>query len=75
MLYKVTIEPEYLKAELFNRETMEETREFLQIVAGAATRYQRSSGADLCAFLEPGFHGRAVWISRVLQETQRRSIA
>ena len=43
MLYKVTIEPEYLKAELFNRETMEETREFLQIVAGAATRYQRSS--------------------------------
>ncbi len=43
MLYKVTIEPEYLRAELFNRETMEETREFLQIVAGAATRYQRSS--------------------------------
>ena len=43
MLYKVTIEPEYLKAELFNRETMEETREFLQIVASAATRYQRSS--------------------------------
>jgi len=43
MLYKVTIEPAYLKAELFNRETMEETREFLQIVAGAAMRHQRSS--------------------------------
>ena len=42
MLYKVTIEPGYLKAELFNRETMEETREFLQIVAGAAMRHQRS---------------------------------
>ncbi len=42
MLYKVTIEPEYLKAELFDRETMEETREFLQIVANAATRHQRS---------------------------------
>ena len=42
MLYKVTIEPEYLKAELFNRETMEETREFLHIVADAAMRYQRS---------------------------------
>ena len=42
MLYKVIIEPEYLKAELFNRETMEETREFLQIVAGAAMRHQRS---------------------------------
>ncbi len=43
MLYKVTIQPAYLKAELFNRETMEETREFLQIVAGAAMRHQRSS--------------------------------
>ena len=42
MLYKITVEPEYLKAELFNRETMEETREFLQIVAGAAMRHQRS---------------------------------
>ena len=42
MLYKVTVEPGYLKAELFNRETMEETREFLQIVAGAAMRHQRS---------------------------------
>ena len=42
MLYKITIEPQYLKAELFNRETMEETREFLQIVAGAAMRHQRS---------------------------------
>ena len=42
MLYKVIIEPEYLKAELFNRETMEETREFLRIVADAAMKYQRS---------------------------------
>ncbi len=42
MLYKITIEPEYLRAELFNRETMDETREFLQIVAGAAAKHQRS---------------------------------
>ena len=42
MLYKVTIEPQYLKAELFNRETMEETREFLRIVADAAMKHQRS---------------------------------
>ena len=42
MLYKITIEPEYLRAELFNRETMDETREFLQIVAGAAVKHQRS---------------------------------
>jgi len=42
MLYKVTIEPRYLKAELFNRETMEETREFLRIVADAAIKHQRS---------------------------------
>jgi hypothetical protein len=42
MLYKITIEPEYLKAELFNRETMEETRTFLQIVAGSAVKHGRS---------------------------------
>ncbi len=42
MLYKITIEPEYLSAELFNRETMDETREFLQVVAGAAMKHQRS---------------------------------
>ena len=42
MLYKVIIEPEYLRAELFNRETMEETREFLRIVADAAMKHKRS---------------------------------
>ncbi len=42
MLYKITIEPEYLRAELFNRETMEETREFLRIVADAAMKHRRS---------------------------------
>jgi hypothetical protein len=43
MLYKISVEPDYLKAELFNRETMEETRAFLQIVATAALKHQRSS--------------------------------
>ncbi|HTF15565.1 MAG TPA: hypothetical protein VK643_12945 [Burkholderiales bacterium] len=42
MLYKITIEPDYLWAELFNRETMEETREFLQLVASAAMKHERS---------------------------------
>ncbi len=42
MLYKITIEPDYLWAELFNRETMEETREFLQLVASAAMKHKRS---------------------------------
>jgi len=42
MLYKITVEPDYLRAELFNRETMDETREFLQIVASAAVKHQRS---------------------------------
>lgn len=42
MLYKITIEPDHLRAELFNRETMEETRAFLQIVADAALRHGRS---------------------------------
>jgi hypothetical protein len=42
MLYKITVEPDYLRAELFNRETMQETREFLQLVAGAAIKHGRS---------------------------------
>jgi len=32
MRYQITAEPEYLKAELFNRQTAEETREFLSAV-------------------------------------------
>jgi len=43
MLYKITIEPDYLRAELFNRETMEETRAFLQIVASSAMKHARAS--------------------------------
>lgn len=42
MLYKITVEPEYLRAELFNRETMEETRAFLQLVASSALKHVRS---------------------------------
>ena len=42
MLYKIAIEPGYLKAELFNRETMGQTREFLQLVAEAAMKHGRS---------------------------------
>lgn len=42
MLYKITIEPDYLKAELFHRETMEETRTFLRIVATAVVKHGRS---------------------------------
>jgi hypothetical protein len=42
MLYKITVEPDYLRAELFNRETMQETREFLQLVAAAAMKHGRS---------------------------------
>lgn len=42
MLYKITIEPGHLKAELFNRETMGQTKEFLRLVADAAMRHRRS---------------------------------
>lgn len=33
MWYRISAEPEYLKAELFNRRSAEETREFLQALA------------------------------------------
>src|SRR5262245_8035620 len=42
MLYKITIEQDHLRAELFNRETTEETRAFLQIVASSALKHARS---------------------------------
>ena|SRR5215472_9069490 len=42
MLYKITIESDHLRAELFNRETTEETRVFLQIVANSALKHARS---------------------------------
>lgn len=42
MLYKISVEPDHLRAELFNRETMEETRAFLQIVATSALKNARS---------------------------------
>jgi hypothetical protein len=43
MLYKITVEPDHLRADLFDRETMEETRAFLQIVASSALRHGRSN--------------------------------
>ncbi len=42
MLYKITIELSYLKADLFNRETVKETQEFFDIVADSALQHQRS---------------------------------
>ncbi len=42
MLYKITIKPNYLKADLFNRETVNETQEFFDIVAGTALQHKRS---------------------------------
>ncbi len=40
MRYRITAEPEFLKAELFNRQTAEETREFLRAVADECIRRQ-----------------------------------
>src|SRR5437879_11832940 len=42
MVYRITAERDYLRADLFNRETAEEAREFFEAVADSASRYQRS---------------------------------
>lgn len=42
MLYRITIEPDYLRADLYHRETVEETLEFFQIVTDSAVRHRRS---------------------------------
>jgi hypothetical protein len=42
MVYRIATERDYLRADLFNRETAEEAREFFDAVADSATRHQRS---------------------------------
>ena len=41
MKYRITIEPGYLRADLFFRRTADETREFLNAVAAEAIEHQR----------------------------------
>jgi hypothetical protein len=41
MWYRISAEPGYLKAELYGRQTVEETREFLDAVAAEAPRHGR----------------------------------
>ncbi len=41
MRYEITVEPDYLKADLFDRKTAGETREFLVAVAAEARKHQR----------------------------------
>jgi len=41
MRYCITVEPEYVDAELFDRQTPEETREFLAAVAAECLAHQR----------------------------------
>lgn len=42
MVYRISAEQNYLRADLFNRETAEEAREFFEAVADSASRYRRS---------------------------------
>ncbi len=42
MVYRIATERDYLRADLFNRETAEEAREFFEAVADCATRHHRS---------------------------------
>ncbi len=42
MLHRITIETHYLRADLFNRKTVEETREFFDLVAASAREHRRS---------------------------------
>jgi len=42
MVYRIATEHDYLRADVFNRGTAEEAREFFDAVADSATRHQRS---------------------------------
>ena len=41
MVYRIAAERHYLRADLFNRETVEEAREFFEAVADSAARHRR----------------------------------
>lgn len=42
MLYRIIVESGYLKADLFNRTTVQETQEFFDVVAASAHTHRRS---------------------------------
>ncbi len=42
MRYEITVEPDHVKADLFDRETAEETREFLVAVAAEVRKHKRA---------------------------------
>jgi len=76
MLYKITIEADHLKAELFNRETMEETRVFLQIVASSALRHGRPGILISVRSSNPVFtverSGFLVYFKKVAEDPEHR---
>jgi len=75
MVYRIATERDYLRADLFNRETAEESREFFDAVADSATRHQRSCILISVQFLQSDVHGGAVRISHAIHERRRRSCA
>jgi hypothetical protein len=59
-LYKIAVKPDHLRAVLFNRETVEETRAFRQIVSSYELKRGRSKHSDVRALIEPVVHRGAV---------------
>jgi len=54
-MYKITTEPDYLRAELFERETVEETRAFLDAVVRSNAKHRRSRVLILVRASKPIF--------------------
>jgi hypothetical protein len=56
MLYRITVESKFLRAELFNRETMEETTAFLDVVSRESDIHGRSKILIYVRSSAPIFH-------------------
>lgn len=54
-MYKVSVEPNYLRAELLDRETVEETQEFLRAVLRDSEKHRRPSILILVRTSKPVF--------------------
>jgi hypothetical protein len=55
MVYRITAEPDYLRAELFDRETVEETQDFLRAVVRDNAKHRRPCVLILVRVSKPIF--------------------
>ena len=70
-MYKISAEPDYLRAELLDRETVEETQQFLRAVVRQNAKYQRHCVLILVRLSKPVFQVAAHRLIEYIEELSR----